>query len=57
MRATGNGSRDFAGSRSRVRACLFEEKGVIPRYTRSRETIFRALSLKRNGKKRCALTG
>ena len=53
MRATGNGSRYFAGRRSRVHACLFEEKGVIPRYTRSRETI----SLKRNGKKRCALTG
>ena len=57
MRATGNGSCDFAGRRSGVHACLFEEKGVIPRYTRSRETIFRALSLKRNGKKRCALTG
>lgn len=40
MRATGKGSRDFAGRRSRVHACLFEEKGVIPRYTRSRETIF-----------------
>lgn len=54
MRATGNGSRDFAGRRSRVHACRFVAflvKGHHRRYARSRETIFRALSLQKKWEK------